>query len=56
MIDRRSCAHNFREVLKLKPEKIKALTGFEPMTSMTPVQFSTNRKLSSQLEVGYVVS
>ena len=27
--------------VKLKPEKIQAETGFEPMTSATPVQCST---------------
>ena len=29
-------------VVKIRPEKIQACTGFEPMTSAIPVQRSTN--------------
>ena len=29
-------------VVKIKPEKMLVCTGFEPMTSVTPVQCSTN--------------
>ena len=29
-------------VVEIRPEKIRACTGFEPMTSAIPVQRSTN--------------
>ena len=29
-------------VVEIRPEKIQARTGFEPMTSATPMQRSTN--------------
>ena len=29
-------------IVKIRPEKIQACTGFEPMTSAIPVQCSTN--------------
>ena len=34
--------HTTETAVKLKPEKIRAWTGFEPMISATPVQCSTN--------------
>ena len=30
------------QVVEIRPEKIQAPTGFEPMTSAIPVQHSTN--------------
>ena len=42
-------------VVKRKPEKIQACTGFEPLTSLIPVQCSANymyRKLTCQLGAG----
>ena len=41
-------------VMKIRPEKIQACTGFESMTFATPVQCSTNW-LTSQLEAGHYV-
>ena len=34
--------HTSEAVMKFTPEKIQASTGFEPMTSVIPVQCSTN--------------
>ena len=31
-----------KAVVKIRPKKIQACTGFEPMTSTIPVQHSTN--------------
>ena len=39
--DHRSYERNFA-VVKRKPEKIQACTGFEPLTSAIPVQGSTD--------------
>ena len=43
MIDRRSYTYNLEAVVKLTPEKNSSWTGFEPMTSAIPVQYSQYR-------------
>ena len=37
-------------------KKVQARTGFEPMTSAIPVQYSIPTDLSSQLGAGHIVS
>ena len=46
MIHHRSYAHTgLGAVVKLKPENIQTWTGFEPMTSAIPAQYSTHRAI-----------
>ena len=42
MINHSSYTHNVNAVVKLKPKKNHDCTGFQPMTSATPVQCFTN--------------